>query len=173
MRRRGGARVLLGGGHVTTIQGASRPCQVQSTGEHSGQVSPMPSRISAFSRAAVSGQAPGGGGSVPGHVECPFARVLIRTILHPAVFFALVDGAGLHQHGNRPATNSPKCRSACLRHQHRDHSRQDESSCPCLVPRVSTRQGFQNGAGAHFSTCSAELCKTVRRPLYPPYRRRA
>jgi len=63
---------------------------------------------------------------VRGHVERPLARVRIRAILYPAVIFALLDGAGFVQHGNRPATKSPNRRSVCLR-QHRDHSCQDES----------------------------------------------
>jgi hypothetical protein len=38
--RRGNAMVSIGDGHVRTIQGPAPPCQVQSTGGHSGQVSP-------------------------------------------------------------------------------------------------------------------------------------
>jgi hypothetical protein len=64
------------------------------------------------------------------HVERPFARVRIRAILHLTMFFALADGAGLLQHGNRPATKSPDCRSACPGHQLRAHSCQDESLRP-------------------------------------------
>src|SRR5712692_851625 len=47
-------------------------------------------------------------------MDGPLPRMRIGVILHPTVFFALSDGAGVLQHGDRPCAQRPD-RQRCSR----------------------------------------------------------